>query len=326
MGRWVWNRRERQAALGGVVALLIAAVIVLAGRIGPDGGSRTGPVWRVAVVQGGGPRGLHAVESDPEIVFQRQMVASAALQGPLDLVLWPEDVLQVERPVSETPEGAQVGRLARRLGATVVVGVVEDQGRDHFRNAAVAWAPTGSIVSRYDKVHRVPFGEYVPYRQFFAHLADLSLVPRDAIPGHGTGLLPTPIGRVGVVLSYEVFFGGRDRSAIKSGGQLLLVPTNASSYRISQVPTQEVAAARLAAWETGRDTLQAAPTGYSAIIDHDGRVVARSVLGRREVLMGNVVPRRGKTLYVRFGDLPVLVLALAVVVAAWLRDFRCEAT
>jgi apolipoprotein N-acyltransferase len=197
-----------------------------------------------------------------------------------------------------------------------VAGVVEDQGPDHFRNAAVAWTPSGSIVARYDKVHRVPFGEYVPYRGLFSHLADLSLVPRDAVPGHGSGLLATPAGHLGVVLSYEVFFQGRNRSAIRSGGQVLLVPTNASSYRISQVPTQEVAAARLAAWETGRNTLQAAPTGYSALIDSRGRVLARSVLGRRQVLVGSVQARFGQTIFVLFGELPVLSLAVLVLIAA----------
>jgi apolipoprotein N-acyltransferase len=316
LARWVRDRRETRAGWQGAVALIVVVAVCVAGRIGPDGGGTTVAPLRVAVVQGGGPRGLHAVESDPRVVFQRQLDASAALQGPLDLVLWPEDVIQVPGPVARTEEGAQVRALAIRLHATVVAGVVEDQGPDHFRNAAVAWTPSGSIVARYDKVHRVPFGEYVPYRGLFSHLADLSLVPRDAIPGHGSGLLPTAAGRLGVVLSYEVFFQGRNRSAIRSGGQVLLVPTNASSYRISQVPTQEVAAAKLAAWETGRNTLQAAPTGYSALIDSRGRVLARSVLGRREVLVGSVQARLGQTIFVRFGDLPVLSLALLALIAA----------
>ncbi|HEY0399610.1 MAG TPA: apolipoprotein N-acyltransferase, partial [Acidimicrobiia bacterium] len=202
-----------------------------------------------------------------------------------------------------------------RLGATVVAGVVEDVGSDRFRNAAVAWSPAGVIVARYDKVHRVPFGEYIPGRSLFRHVANLDLVPRDAIAGHGPGVLGTPAGPLGTVISYEVFFEDRARSAIHAGGELLIVPTNASSYQTSQVPAQEVAAAQLRAWETGRDTLQAAPTGFSALIDHDGRVLARTTLGRQKAITGQLTLRHGRTLFVLLGDIPVLVLAVIGLIA-----------
>jgi apolipoprotein N-acyltransferase len=171
------------------------------------------------------------------------------------------------------------------------------------------------IIARYDKVHRVTFGEYIPGRALFQHLANLDLVPRDAIAGHGPGLLDTPAGPLGTVISYEVFFEDRARSAIHAGGELLVVPTNASSYRTSQVPTQEVAAAQLRAWETGRDTVQAAPTGYTAVIDHDGRVLARSTLGRQQVVTGTVTLRHGRTLFVTLGDTPVVILAVVGLIA-----------
>ena len=304
--------------VSGPVALVLVAGAVLAGRLAPDGAG-PGPhvPVRVAAVQGGGPRGLRSIYVDPEVVFGRQVTATRTLEPGPDLVLWPEDVLAVSGPVASTPEAAQVADLARQLRATLVVGVVEDAGPDHFRNAAVVWAPDGAIVARYDKVHRVPFGEYVPARNVFRHLADLTVIPRDEVPGRGPGLVVTPAGPMGTVISYEVFFDDRARQAIRAGGEVLLVPTNAASFRTSQVPTQEVAAARLRAWETGRDTVQAAPTGYSAIIDHRGRVLARSVLGRAQTLVGTVERRSGRTLYVRYGPAPVLVVAVLVLAGCW---------
>jgi apolipoprotein N-acyltransferase len=304
----------------GVVVLAVAVALVVAGRLGPDGSGAGSRSISVAAVQGGGARGLHAGQVDPAVVFQRQVDATASLQPPHDLVVWPEDVVQVAQPIGPTPEAAQLGQLALRQQATIVAGVVEDVGVDRFRNAAVAWAPSGVIVARYDKVHRVPFGEYIPERGLFQHLVNLDLVPRDAIAGHGPGVLDTPSGPLGTVISYEVFFEDRSRAAISAGGQLLVVPTNASSYRTSQVPTQEVAAAQLRAWETGRDVVQAAPTGYSALIDHDGRVLARSTLGRQQAITGRLTLRDGRTLFVRLGDLPVLVLALLGLVASVRRD------
>jgi apolipoprotein N-acyltransferase len=317
------------SVLRGAVAILVVMAVVLAGRLGPNGaGSGSRQTLQVGLVQGGGPRGLRGVYVDPQVVFDRQLQATAALKPPLDLVLWPEDVIQVDRPIGQTPEGRQMGVLAGQLGATVVAGIVEDVGTDRFRNAAVAWSPSGVLVSRYDKVHRVPFGEYVPGRSVFQHVANLSLIPRDAIPGRGPGLLDTPAGPLGVLISYEVFFEDQARDAVRAGGQVLLVPTNAASYSTSQVPTQEVAAARLRAWETGRDTVQAAPTGYSAVIDHNGRVLARSVLGRHQTLTATVQRRTGRTIFVRLGDLPYVIVGLVGLLAAswsglWrLRQYR----
>ncbi len=102
------------------------------------------------------------------------------------------------------------------------------------------------------------------------------------------------------------------------------IPTNTSSYLTSQVPTQEIAAARLQAIEEGRDVVQAAPTGYSAVIDHRGRVLARSDLGTRAVIIRDVDLRTGRTIYERLGDLPVLVLSGLAVVAGWLSALGAE--
>jgi apolipoprotein N-acyltransferase len=187
-----------------------------------------------------------------------------------------------------------------------------------FRNEIVAFSPAGKLVARFEKVHRVPFGEYIPYRGFFKHLADLSSVPLDAIPGRGDGVLHTPAGPLGTLVSYEVFYAERGRVATRAGAQVLVDPTNTSSYLTSQVPTQEIAAARIQAIEEGRDVVQAAPTGYSAVIDHRGRLVVRSVLGGRAVIVRDVELRRGRTIYERFGDLPVLVASGLLVAAGWL--------
>jgi apolipoprotein N-acyltransferase len=317
--------RGHQPALRGLAALALVLVLVGAGRLGPDGGPAVGAL-RVALVQGGGPRGLRGLYVDPQIVLDRHLRATDRVVPPVDLVLWPEDVIQVEAPVQTTPDGSQLAAVAQRLQTTVVAGVVEDVGTDRFRNAAVAWSPTGSIVARYDKNHRVPFGEYIPGRSIFQHLANLDLVPRDAIPGHGPGILPTPAGPLGVVISYEVFFQDRARDAARAGGQVLLVPTNAASYSTSQVPTQEVAAAQLRAWETGRDTIQAAPTGYSAVIDRYGHVRARSVLGRQQVLRASVGRHAGQTVFVRVGELPLVAVAAAGLLVALLAQRRPSRT
>ena len=86
---------------------------------------------------------------------------------------------------------------------------------------------------------------------------------------------------------------------MRAGAQLLIVPTNTSSYATAQVPTQEIAAAEIQAVQQGRDLLQAAPTGYSAAITNRGVLLDRSVLGARQVVTATLARRGGWTLYVR---------------------------
>ena len=236
-------------------------------------------------------------------------------------MLWPEDVVALDRPLAGSPQARLLAGLARRLGTTLVAGVTEPASPTTFRNEIVAWGPDGRVVGVFEKVHRVPFGEYVPCRSFFSHLANLSGVPPDAVPGHGTGLLRTPAGPLGLLVSFEVFYAGRGRASVRAGAELLVVPTNTSSYATAR-SRPGVAAATGAGGGEGRDLVQAAPTGYSRSSTNRGVVVARSRSGRRQVLVATVALRRGMTLYDHRGDLPVLSGSAVASAAGWARQLR----
>jgi apolipoprotein N-acyltransferase len=306
--------------------VMTAGIVVLAvvGLVAPDGGTALRSV-RVALVQGGGARGLSKEQIAPSSVLAAQLAATFAVANTHPspaLVLWPEDVVALDRPLAGSPQAELLSRLARQLHTTLLVGVTEPASTTAFRNEVVAWGPNGHIVGVFEKVHRVPFGEYVPLRSFFSHFADLSGVPVDAVPGHGTGLMRTPAAPLGLLVSFEIFYAGRSHESVRAGAQLLAVPTNTSSYSTSQVPSQEIAAAIVQAVETGRDLVQAAPTGFSAAVTQRGVVVQRSALGRRQVLFATVALRSGFTPYDHWGDLPVLVLALVALLAGWARQLQ----
>jgi apolipoprotein N-acyltransferase len=322
--------RTVSGAIAGLGALTLVGAISLSALAGisivadhaPDGGPSVGVV-SAAAVQGGGARGFRKSQIHPAVVLSAQLSATRRMQQ-LDgghtprLVVWPEDVVSVDGALSDSAEQAALSGLAQSLHATLVVGVTETVSATAFRNEVVAWGPDGTLVSRYEKVHRVPFGEYVPYRGFFEHLGNLSAVPLDAVPGTGTGLLPTPAAPLGAMVSFEVLYGSRGRSSVRAGAQLLIVPTNTASYATAQVPTQELASAEVQAVEQGRDLLQAAPTGYSAAITNRGVLEERSVLGAQQIVFSAMSRRVGWTPYVRFGDLPVLVAAALALMGAWL--------
>jgi apolipoprotein N-acyltransferase len=314
---------DRVRVRGGLV-LVGLILLVLAGALAPDGGRPVRSI-SVALVQGGGRRGVDQDEVPPATVFAAQVAANRRVgRGPHSptLVLWPEDVIALAAPLAGSPQNSVMSEIARRLHTTLVAGVTEPASGTTFRNEIVAWGPDGRVVAQFEKVHRVPFGEYVPYRSFISDLANLSAVPLDAVAGHGNGLLRTPAGPLGTLVSFEVFYANRSRTSVRAGAQLLIVPTNTSSYATAQVPTQEVAADAVQAVETGRDLVQAGPTGYTTVVNHVGTVLQRSVLGRRAVLSARVALRRGFTPYDHLGDLPVLLVALVALAAGFRRQRR----
>lgn len=314
-------RRAWRSALA-----LVAVVLVLVGgsALAPRG-EATGRRITVAYVQGGGEQGTSDAETDDREVFLDHLEASDAVPVGTDLTVWPENVVNVDGPVEREREGRELADLARRKRTTLVAGVVEGAGPEHFRNSAIVYGPDGTIVARYEKVRRVPFGEFVPLRGFLEQVAGGTLPSKDAIAGRTTNTLDTPAGRIGVVISWEVFFGDRGRDAIGGRGrpgQLLLNPTNGSSYSGTLVQSQQVGGSRLRAIETGRWEVQIAPTGFSAFVSPDGEVLDRSAVSERRVEVRSVPLRRGETLYLRFGEWPTLLVATALMVAAQLLHRR----
>ena len=311
------SRDDRRPALIGVAAAL--AVLPLA-WVAPYGTGGTSTALRVTLVQGGGPQGTHAVEAgDAAEVFARHLQATRTIAAAsTDLVVWPENVINVDA-FAGSVEAQQVAEQAARIGAPFAVGVTEGAGPDHFLNAEVIVAPDGTISSRYDKVRRVPFGEYMPLRSLLAALgAPTDLVPRDAVAGTGPAVLTLPSGlKVGVVISWEVFFGGRANEGIVHGGTLILNPTNGSSYTWTVLQSQQIASSRLRAVEQGRWVAQAAPTGFSAFVDPGGHVHDRTSISEQAVIERTVTTATDRTWYSHLGTIPFVVLAASGLAGLW---------
>ncbi|KAA0235258.1 MAG: apolipoprotein N-acyltransferase [Actinobacteria bacterium] len=310
---------ERCWKVLGATALGMVVVFALA-FLAPAG--ETVSAMETALVQGGGPQGTRATTTDFREVFERQLEASQLVQTPVQMVLWPENTVNLDVALEESTEHDELGALARELDTTLVVGVVESVGADEFTNRVVVYDASGEIVDSFDKVRRVPFGEYVPVRWLFEPLAGSALPPRDAIAGTEPAVLETPEGTMGVVVSWEVFFDRRAREAAREGALALLNPTNGASYWLTMVQTQQVASSRLRAVEIGRWVLQSSPTGFSAFVDADGEVLARTSISEQAVLEDEVELRRGTTWATAVGDWPVLILAAIALASAWVGHRR----
>jgi apolipoprotein N-acyltransferase len=325
IGDTVRTRGRAAGRVGRVLNWSLAATtaIVLAlSSIAPDGRA-TGETLTIAAVQGGGEQGTSALDVPSILVTERHLEATSTIEPDpeLDLVLWPENTIDVD--TFETSDIAQeiIGE-ARRLGVPISVGLTEDvviDGRRRFTNAQVVIDPDGEIVSRYDKVRRVPFGEYVPLRSVLERITSAVDRVGDAVAGTTPAVLELPTGEtLSTVISWEVFFGGRVREGVEMGADAIINPTNGASYTGTIVQTQQVASSRLRAIETGRWVVQVSPTGFTAFVAPDGTVVERTSQREQAVLTGEISLRSGSTWYTSLGDAPfILALLIASGVSMW---------
>lgn len=313
----------------GTIGLALVAVLVMVAWFAPRGVD-SGRTLTIAAVQGGGEQGTSALDVPALLVTERHLAATAGVDAdtPLDLVLWPENVITLR---DEPFEGSWINDLvadeARRLDVPISTGITERAhltgrgGPDRFTNAQVVVTPDGSVVDRYDKVRRVPFGEYVPLRGLLERFGvRIPQIPRDAISGTGPAVLDVPLAgdrgetesvRLAVAISWEVFFAPRVRDGVLEGGEVIVNPTNGASYTGTVLQTQQIASSRLRAVETGRWVVQAAPTGFSAFVSPSGQVLQRSAISEQIVLIESIALRTGLTWYTRLGDGPLVVLLLA---------------
>ena len=290
----------------------IVALIVCAGIIAPRGND-TGETRTIAAVQGGGPQGTLAINTNPRDVVERHLAATRAISSTnLDMVIWPENVIDVA-DFYDSDERVEIAEQAARLGAPFVVGITEDMNARYFTNAQIVVNEDGTLGDRYDKVRRVPFGEFVPLRGLLETLgAPVDRIPRDALAGSDIARLQVGNTTVGVAISWEVFFSGRANEGVEAGGSMLVNPTNGSSYTGTILQTQQIASSRLRAIENGRWLVQVSPTGFSAFISPTGEVFDRTGVSEQRVLERTINLRTGRTLYSNLGDLPFIVVMVAV--------------
>ncbi len=178
-------------------------------------------------------------------------------------------------------------------------------GRTIYMNSAFAVSNSGAILGRYDKMHLVPFGEYMPFRSIFPFLGQM--LPGMSDFNTGTGFHPLQIGdkKVGVLICYESIFPEISRDYKKAGTQLLVNITNDAWFGRSSAPYQHLGMLVFRAVENRMYIARSANTGISAIIDPCGRVDACTNLFEPARLEGSVGFVNIKTFYAEIGNWPV---------------------
>lgn len=185
-----------------------------------------------------------------------------------------------------------------------------DTGRP--RNSAVVLGADGSQ-HEYSKRHLTPYGEYLPFAALLEPILRRAQIPySDLEPGDGDGIVELPYVTIGLSICYESLF---PRLFSAPPAEVLVNLTNDSWFDGTGMPRQHLQVAMARALEHGRWLLRASNTGPSAIISPQGRVVSRVLPLGRGIATHEVVPLSGATPYARFGDAPVLLVALGVLIA-----------
>ncbi|MGB9798289.1 MAG: apolipoprotein N-acyltransferase, partial [bacterium] len=237
--------------------------------------------------------------------------------SPVNLILFSETAFPVSIPDVEYVR-QWVENLAREKKSFILIGSpIEEEGKIY--NSALLFSPEGKIIGRYDKVHLVPFGEFVPWRKNFPWLKKLGVRDFDFTPGNKWYPLHCDGFSLGTMICFESIFPNIAREYALRGADILVVITNDSWFGRTWAAEQHLAFSSLRACEEGRYLLRATTTGISAIIAPNGKILKRADLFQPALLEG-VVGKGTNTPYTYLGDyllylffLPVLIRALGLI-------------
>jgi apolipoprotein N-acyltransferase len=226
-------------------------------------------------------------------------------KGGVDLVVWPETAVpfyfqddEINRP--------KVLRMARETGSHILFGSpAYERGGEGVRyyNRAYLVSPEMKVAGKYDKLHLVPFGEYVPLKNILFFVSKLTEGIGDFSAGIGVEVLDMPGARIGTLICYEGVFPNLARRSVREGANILVNITNDAWFGRTSAPFQHLSMYTLRAVENRVPVVRAANTGVSAFIDSGGMVTSKTGLFERGYLKGKVKASNQKTFYTRFGDI-----------------------
>jgi len=236
------------------------------------------------------------------------------------LIVWSESAVPLSFTRSPSYQEA-VRELASSHKIHLLLGSVDitspsPSSPARYFNSAFLLNPQGESVGKYDKIHLVPFGEYVPLRKLFFFAGKLVQEASDFSPGESYSLLNYDSHPIGVGICYEIIFPQLIRAFTSRGAELIATITNDAWFGRSSAPYQHFSMAVFRAVENRRYVVRAANTGISGIIDPYGRILTSSPIFIKTIVEGVVHPLKVQTFYLRYGDifcwLSILLTAMAL--------------
>ncbi|MDA8085011.1 MAG: apolipoprotein N-acyltransferase [Nitrospiraceae bacterium] len=309
------RRRLREMPLYpvGITAVgLLAVALAVIGSFGYGawrlGQERPGATFQAAVIQG-------SIDQDKkwEPAFQKEVLdvyynlsQKAAREYGSRLIVWPETAIPFLFN-EDTARSEKLTEMQKSLDAYLLFGSVmlreKTKDKTLMTNSALLLDPHGKLVYKYDKIHLVPFGEYVPLKSILFFVDKMVAGIGDYVPGDSYLRGGTDFGSFGTLICYEIVFPGLVRKFFVKGGDFMVTITNDAWFGRTIGPYQHFSMAVFRAIENRKPVIRAANTGISGYIDSNGRIQATTDLFSRQILPGRVKTDSTMTFYTKYGDI-----------------------
>lgn len=317
---------HREIIKGGMLLLALLGVVVGYGELQLSRWAKAEEVSSykgldVAMVQANIPQ---AMKWNPTargmILTQYEILSEEVARTPVDLIVWPETSFP-EMLGKENAYFGNVEQLAQRLQTPLLVGATREVGSQYY-NSAILISAQGRRMGTYDKTHLVPYGEYVPLRQWFPDVAEwipiadfssgrinaatlLSLPFVESVTLDGSAEIAIPFA---VLICFEDTLAPLARALVQFGATFLVNMTNDAWFGYSPAPWMHMQSSVFRSVETRKFLVRAANTGVSGIVHPTGQIlnVVKNAQGRSinvaGAIQGRVYPNTYTTFYTKFGD------------------------
>ena len=224
-------------------------------------------------------------------------------EGKPDLIIWPETAT----PFFFQDEKAyqpMILDLPKKTNAFLLFGSPSykiEKGKVNHFNSALMVSPSGELVGKYDKIHLVPYGEYVPLGEIIS-LGSLGEGIGNFKPGKQIFNFSLPQGKFGVVICFEIIFPDLCRKFVKEGADFLVTLTNDAWFGRTSAPYQHLSMATFRAIENRVFVVRAANTGITGFIYPKGEIVKQGGIFTEETMIGTIHLSKQKTFYTVYGD------------------------
>jgi apolipoprotein N-acyltransferase len=333
--------------LGGFIFLSIAILLSLLYGYKRLNEERPGEEVKVTIIQGNIPQDKKwepAFQNEVIDIYKGLTKEAVSLNSP-QLVVWPETAIPFifRNPEEFGASNSSVNELflskdlvnfvrelegpyllfgsireeriyKQKSEATLQKSRSSDSIMSRYFNSAFLLNRDGKVTFIYDKIHLVPFGEYVPLRKLLFFIDKITTGIGDYSPGKEMKRAISPFGNFSALICYEIIFPGLVRKAAK-GVNFIVNITNDAWFGKSSGPYQHFSMAVFRAIENRKPVIRAANTGISGFIDSNGRILLQTPLFERLALTMNVRTDKTSSFYTKYGDLFVYVCILITITA-----------
>ncbi len=244
-----------------------------------------------------------------------------------DLVLWPESAVPAYLRLSSYRRNPIVAKLAKfnvPLLSGTVDRVIDENGVKKYYNSTILIKPDSSV-KMYNKIHLVPFAEYIPLSEKFPSLKKLNFGQGNFTPGKKYTVFTLDSARFSNIICYESSIPKLVRSFVKNGAQFITIQANDGWLGKSAGPYQHFELAKLRAIENRVPIIRCANTGISGVINSIGIVEQKISLGEKAIIKTEIFPAQNLTFYTKYGEvfaMICIIIVLIIYASVWINRIK----